>query len=65
MPPQTGNKLSIMGGPELDEVVEGSGGNEEAVGGEGDVVDEFLVALETDEGLGGGEGRPEVHCKVV
>ena len=50
-------------------VVEASGSEQQAVGGEGDVVDLFLVAYQAVEGFCRGWVRgvrvPEVHCAVV
>ena len=48
--------------PQLDVVIEAAAGDHEAIGGEGDMVDLFLVAEEAGEGFDsglflGGQGR--------
>lgn len=49
--PQRRDEFSVSRVPELDVVVPAGAGDEEAVGGEGDVVDLLLVPEEAGEGL--------------
>lgn len=71
MPSQSVEESAGGGVPQLDMVVEGGGGDESTGGGEGDVVDLFLVAEEAGEGFDGrvagvrGGRRPQVDCAIV
>lgn len=54
---QRGDKLAVSCVPQLDAIVEASGCDACAVGGEGDVQDLLLMAEEAGDGLDGGVGR--------
>jgi hypothetical protein len=65
MAPEVCYELARLPVPELDAFVERGGGKEEAIGGEGDLVDERLVTREPVNGFGLLLGLPHNHGKIV